>query len=123
MAPEGKPTQIVDRLYTHLIHCPVPSAVVAGEPHDGQLADCYSLGATLFYLSFGRTPFVGKGAQKNAKLLDLYDQIKHAPLQFLGPMDSGLKDLISRFMHKDPMQRLRLPEALRHPWLLDSDER
>ncbi|KAL9191132.1 hypothetical protein ACHAXT_000838 [Thalassiosira profunda] len=95
--------------------------VVAGEPHDGQLADCYALGATLFYLSFGRTPFVGKGATKNAKLLHLYDQIKHAPLQFPGPLDSGLKDLISRLMHKDPMQRLRLVDALRHPWLLDDE--
>ena len=63
---------------------------------------------------------MGKGATKNAKLLDLYDQIKHAPLHFPGPLDSGLKDLISRLMHKDPMQRLGLVDALRHPWLLDT---
>jgi hypothetical protein len=28
-----------------------------------------------------------------------------------------LRDLISRLMEKDPLERIRLPDALRHSWL------
>mmetsp|Transcript_13271 Transcript_13271/g.28769 ORF Transcript_13271/g.28769 Transcript_13271/m.28769 type:complete len:120 (+) Transcript_13271:367-726(+) len=103
-------------LSTHLIIF-LYAAVVSGDPHDGQLADCYALGATIFCIKFRRPPFIGKGSQKNQKLLDLYNQIKHAPLKFPDPVDSELRDLISRLMIKDPMQRTRLPTALKHPWL------
>ena len=92
--------------------------VVSGDPHDGQLADIYALGATIFCIKFGRPPFVGKGAQKNQKLLNLYDEIKHAPLTFpYHDVDPDLKDLISSFMAKNPIHRLRLRDATRHPWL------
>mmetsp|Transcript_23792 Transcript_23792/g.49791 ORF Transcript_23792/g.49791 Transcript_23792/m.49791 type:complete len:532 (-) Transcript_23792:41-1636(-) len=96
--------------------------VVAGDPHDGQLADCYALGATIFCLKFGgRLPFIGKGGQNNQKLLDLYNQIKDAPLVFPHPVDSKLRDLISRLMLKDPIRRMRLRDALRHPWLQEDE--
>lgn len=88
-----------------------------GEPHDGQLADCYALGATIFCVKFGSPPFVGKGREKNQQLRDLYDRIKHSPLFIPDPVDGRLKDLISRLMTKDPMERIRLPDALRHSWL------
>merc|ERR1712194_478417 len=93
--------------------------VVSGEPHDGQLADCYALGATIFWFVYKRPPFIGKGG-KNQKLLDLYNQIKDSPLLFPGPLDTGLRDLISRLMQKDLMHRLRLLEAIRHPWLVSN---
>ena len=88
--------------------------VLCGEPNDGRLADCYSLGATIFHLVCKKPPFVGVGGQKNKKLLDLYEQIKHAPLRVPSDVDSQLKTLISRLMHKDPMQRMPLVEALKH---------
>ena len=46
--------------------------VVSGYAHDGQIADVFSLGATIFCIKFNRPPFVGRGASKNQKLLDLY---------------------------------------------------
>lgn len=84
----------------------VSLADVTGEPHDGQLADCYALGATIFCIKFGRPPFIGKGGQHNQKLLDLYHQIKHSKLVFPDAVGCGLKDLISRLMLKDPMRRM-----------------
>ena len=70
-------------------------AVVSGVPHDGQLADCYSLGATIYCVKFGKPPFVGKGHEKHQQMKDLYDQIKTSPLS-IPPMEDGrLRDLIS----------------------------
>lgn len=94
--------------------------VVSGDPHDGQLADCYALGATIFCIKFGRPPFIGKGGQNQKKLLDLYHQIKHAPLAFPELLDILLEDLISRLMDKDPNRRMRLRDAIKHPWLQNS---
>ena len=93
------------------------ATVVKGDPHDGQLADCYALGATIYCIKFGRPPFIGQGGLKNKRLMDMYDQITHSPLTFPGPIDSGLRDMISKLMIKDPMQRMRLAIALKHPWL------
>lgn len=71
----------------------------------------------MFCLKYGRTPFVGKGGHKKQQLVDLYDQIRHAPLLFPDPVDPMLKDLISKLMAKDPSNRIRLIDALEHPWL------
>ena len=90
--------------------------VVSGYAHDGQIADVFSLGATIFCIKFNRPPFVGRGASKNQKLLDLYEQIKHTPLQFPAKCDSQLKDLISSLMRKEPIKRMRLLDARKHPW-------
>lgn len=97
--------------------------VVTGDPHDGQLADCWALGATIFSIKFGgQPPFIGKGGQKNKQLLDLYDQIKHAQLVFPHPVDSRLRNLISKLMQKDPILRLRLIDAFYHPWLQEDSK-
>mmetsp|Transcript_23631 Transcript_23631/g.42276 ORF Transcript_23631/g.42276 Transcript_23631/m.42276 type:complete len:129 (-) Transcript_23631:379-765(-) len=114
---------LLAHLILHLSSFCISLAVVSGEPHDGQLADCYALGATIFCIKFGgRPPFIGKGGQKNQKLLDLYNQIKDAPLLFPDPVDSGLRDLISRLMLKDPIRRMRLLDALKHPWLVEENK-
>ncbi len=94
-----------------------PFSVVSGEPHDGRLADCYALGATMYCVKFGNPPFVGKGREKNQRLRDLYDQIKRSPPLIPDTVDGRLRDLISRLMAKDPMERLRLADAMRHSWL------
>lgn len=91
--------------------------VCAGEPHDGRLADCYSLGATLYCIRIGRPPFVGRGVTKNQKLMDLHDQIKQKDLSFPAQLSNHLRYFVSGLMEKDPRRRLTLSEALKHPWL------
>ena len=95
--------------------------VVSGDIHDGQIADIFSLGATIFCIKFNRPPFIGRGASKNQKLHDLYNQIKHTPLQF-PKCDSQMRDLISSLMCKDPLKRMRLLDARKHPWIETNEE-
>ena len=89
-----------------------PEQVEGDAAFDGRQADVYSLGATCFYLRFGRPPFAGRN------ISDLYLQIKTARISF--PKDeseSGLHDFISSLMIKDSLRRLCLKDALKHPWL------
>ena len=95
------------------------ASVVSGDVHDGQLADVYALGATIFSIKFGKPPFIGRGANKNQKLLDLYEQIKHTPLSFPNQfIDSGLENFIMKLMEKDATQRMTLTDARQHHWLV-----
>jgi serine/threonine protein kinase len=91
--------------------------VCSGEAHDGRLADCYALGATMYCIRIGRPPFIGRGATKNQKLVDLHNQIKHKALTFPIQLSPDLKDLVSGLMMKNPRRRLPLSEALNHTWL------
>ena len=90
-----------------------PEVVEGDAAFDGRQADVYSLGATCFYLRFGRPPFVGRNVS------DLYLQIKTARLCFPGDENGSesLRDFISGLMTKDPLHRLCLKDALKHPWL------
>jgi len=55
------------------------------------------------------------------KLRILHDRIINAPLQFPDDdVDDQLKDLISRLMRKDEFKRMRLKDALKHPWILNT---
>ncbi|KAL3780791.1 hypothetical protein ACHAW5_004904 [Stephanodiscus triporus] len=96
--------------------------VVSGEPHDGRLADCYALGATIYCVKFGNPPFVGAGrGGRDQRLRDLYDKIRHSSLSVPDPVDGRLKDLLTRLMAKDPTERIRLSDAAGHSWLRNDD--
>lgn len=90
-----------------------PECVTGDVAFDGRQADVYSLGATCFYLRFGCPPFVGRNVS------DLYLQIKSAKLSFPEAEDEHgcLHDFISGLMEKDPLRRLCLKNAFKHPWL------
>ena len=131
MAPEGKVNLQPPPMSTYLfkfcqtyisyqVHHTSRNPVVSGEPHDGQLADCYSLGATIYCVKFGKSPFVGKGHEKHQQMKDLYDQIKKSPLIIPPVEDDRLRDLIFRLMTKDPIDRISLSDALKHCWIQDN---
>lgn len=90
-----------------------PEMVNGDVAFDGRQADVYSLGATCFYLRFGCPPFVGRTVS------DLYHQIKTVKLSFPDGEDEhgSLHDFISGLMEKDPLRRLCLKNAFKHPWL------
>jgi [calcium/calmodulin-dependent protein kinase] kinase len=65
------------------------------------------MGVTLYAFVYGQIPF------HDDNVLALYSKIQNDPVVFREqPVVSGeLKDLISRMLHKDPSQRLTLPEV------------
>lgn len=90
-----------------------PEVVNGDVAFDGRQADVYSLGATCFYLRFGCPPFVGRSVSH------LYLLIRTAKLSFPEAEDEhgNLHDFISGLMEKDPLRRLCLKNAFKHPWL------
>ena len=65
------------------------------------------MGVTLYTFVYGQIPF------HNDNVMALYSKIQNDPVVFpeQPPISEDLKDLISRMLHKDPSQRLTLPEV------------
>jgi len=82
-------------------------------PYESFRADIWSLGATLYYLVFGRVPFEGNGAR------EMFDSVCKSKLLF--PTKPGvsaeLKDLLRAILVKQPMSRPSLDEISQHAWL------
>jgi uncharacterized RDD family membrane protein YckC len=77
-------------------------------------ADMYSVGATLFYLLTGRTPFEGKTEVQ--LLAAVLEQRPPSPRQFRAQIPRGLAKGVLRCLHKEPGERFKnyreLAEAL-----------
>ena len=65
------------------------------------------MGVTLYAFVYGKIPF------HDENVLALYNKIQNDPVVFRDKphISTELKDLISRMLHKDPSQRLTLPEV------------
>jgi [calcium/calmodulin-dependent protein kinase] kinase len=65
------------------------------------------MGVTLYAFVYGQIPF------RDDNVMALYSKIQNDPVVFREqpPISEDLKDLMSRMLHKDPSQRLTLPEV------------
>lgn len=81
--------------------------------YSGKASDIWSMGVTLYAFVYGSIPF------HDDNVMALYSKIQNDPVVFQErpPINEELKDLISRMLHKDPSQRLTLPEVKRHTWV------
>lgn len=86
------------------------------EAPDPFAADLWSVGATLFYLVYGRAPFLA------SSVLDMYEAVRSQDLVLpASPATSpALGAFLRRLMDKDPATRLTLREALSSPWLAEA---
>lgn len=76
-------------------------------------ADIWSLGATLFYMVYGRAPFTARS------VFQMYDAICTGELVFPEgqSVSKSLQALIQRMLVKDPGQRATVEEIVKSAWL------
>ncbi|GAA5795642.1 kinase-like domain-containing protein [Helicostylum pulchrum] len=80
----------------------------------GKATDIWSMGATLYCMIFGKTPFV------STNLLELYEMIKEAPIDF-GDKSGNLLDLLERILDRNPDTRITMKELRNHSWITNDD--
>ncbi|XP_032084903.1 serine/threonine-protein kinase Chk2 isoform X2 [Thamnophis elegans] len=94
----------------------------AGTAGYGRSVDCWSLGVILFMCLSGYPPFSKKSAR-----LSLTEQITSGNYCYVEEVWKDVSrdafDLVQKMLVVDPTKRLRIEEALEHPWLQDEHMR
>ncbi|GAB9465211.1 hypothetical protein Gpo141_00002627 [Globisporangium polare] len=90
----------------------LPPEALSGGEFDGFKADVWSIGVTMYALSFGFLPYY------SSDLLKLFEKIENDPLVFpTSCHDDDLKDLLSSILEKNPEKRITIDGILSHRWL------
>ena len=88
--------------------------VISGRLYAGPEVDVWSCGVILYALLCGSLPF------DDENIPNLFKKIKGGIFTLPGHMSDEIKDLISRMLVVDPLQRITLPEIRRHRWFSES---
>ena len=90
------------------------------QPYDQQ-SDMWSVGCIIFLLLSGNLPFMGR-SQK-----ELFKKIVSGKFEFDDDdwcdVSDDAKDLVKQLLVLDPDQRLTSAEALKHKWMMASNDR
>lgn len=76
--------------------------------------DVWGLGVLLYEFLLGRPPF------EDTDERGTYRKIKNSVPEFPPTISREAKDLVMKMLHKNPEERLTLPDVLAHPWLARS---
>jgi serine/threonine protein kinase len=85
--------------------------MVNGQQHDAT-ADIWGLGVLLYEFLVGSPPFQGISERAVCRRIKIVD------LRFPAFVPPLARDLISRFLCKDPANRIPLGEVRNHPWVV-----
>lgn len=92
----------------------VAPEVLSGMGYDA-LVDCWSLGVILYVMLCGFPPFYDEDEDV------LFEQIKNGHFEFPSPywdtVSDKAKDLITKLLQINPLNRLTAEDILKHPWL------
>mmetsp|Transcript_8180 Transcript_8180/g.14573 ORF Transcript_8180/g.14573 Transcript_8180/m.14573 type:complete len:561 (-) Transcript_8180:225-1907(-) len=81
-------------------------------PPEAYPADIWSLGATIYYMVYGRAPFLAKS------VFEIHDAICTQKLEFprTPKTSKEIVDLLKKMLVKEPAKRITLQEMKCHPW-------
>ena len=88
--------------------------VISGKLYAGPEVDVWSCGVILYALLCGSLPF------DDENIPNLFKKIKGGIFTLPGHMTDDIKDLISRMLVVDPLQRITIPEIRRHRWFTEA---
>ncbi|KAG5356025.1 Protein kinase kin1 [Yarrowia sp. B02] len=85
--------------------------LLKARPYIGPEVDVWSFGVVLYVLVCGKVPF----DDKNMPLL--HAKIKQGKVEYPNFLSPECKDILSRMLVVNPLQRATLAEILQHPWM------
>ncbi|XP_053616881.1 calcium/calmodulin-dependent protein kinase kinase 1 isoform X2 [Plodia interpunctella] len=92
-----------------------PEAAAGTDKYDGEAADMWSLGVTLYAMVTGRVPWLG------ATAAELQKRVLAEPLTFPArpQLSRPLQHLLARMLDKEPSTRATMQEIKEHEWVTD----
>jgi serine/threonine protein kinase len=90
--------------------CYAAPEMIAGKKYAGTMTDMWSLGVILYALVCGYLPF------EDANTVKLYEKIMNGRYTLPSFLSPDAKDLISRLLNTDPLQRATPAQVRKHPW-------
>jgi len=88
----------------------LPPEMVEGKQHD-QNVDLWSLGVLCYEFLVGNPPFETNSHEET------YTRISQVKYSFPSHISFPARDLISKLLRRDPLERLSLDNVLAHPWI------
>jgi serine/threonine protein kinase len=92
--------------------CYFPPEVVSKQPH-GPAVDVWQLGILLYEFLSGSTPFESDSDTIMCR------KICNVELHFPESVPPLARDLIAKFLQKDPENRINLKDVRTHPWIIE----
>ena len=84
--------------------------LINGKSYNGALIDIWSSGVILYTILTGQLPFNEKQANK------LYQKIRECKYTIPKTVPDAAKDLITRMLQKNPLDRITIDEIKQHKW-------
>ncbi|XP_058794840.1 serine/threonine-protein kinase PLK4 [Phymastichus coffea] len=119
IADFGLATQLSRPDEKHLTMCGTPNFIspeVATRSSHGLEADVWGLGCMLYTLLVGKPPFDTDGVKSTLTRVVMADYVMPAHLS------DNAKDLIDRLLKKNPKDRIKLRDIIKHPFITSLDK-
>ncbi|TWW61873.1 aurora kinase A isoform X1 [Takifugu flavidus] len=92
----------------------LPPEMIEGKTHDEKV-DLWSLGVLCYEFLVGKPPFEAKTHEETYRRISRVEYTYPAHTN----ISDGAKDLVSRLLKHNPMQRLPVQGVLAHPWVVE----
>ncbi|EAY05900.1 CAMK family protein kinase [Trichomonas vaginalis G3] len=96
--------------------CYASPECISGKPYDGITSDVWSSGVILYAMVTGQLPWTKRNQTQ------LFEQIRHGEYTIPSYLSYQCTDFIRGLMTVDNKKRLTIPQALKHPFLSDTQQ-